>query len=283
MRYSFLFLIKKKMIFVACIFFPIFFLLSCATKTNQEKIRIIDADGNPVNIKKMIPKFNEQQIVKQRMAISQQQLESSSKRVEVNKFVNQEGYEQNKTSFDVNDYPDDIFADRITNYNYMKTNEDNKIIANKKNDNIEIIDNKINNNKNLNNNIYIDNNIDISPQKVDNNMQIDNKPLNSTIKNDKNNNDKIKISSKASKTIKNDTKKLAIDKGFYIQIGSYTNESSAKKIYDKYKNVNIGKIDKKNGKYRVLLGHYDNKKNAEKDMEKIIKMGHYDVYITEQK
>ena len=40
-----------------------------------------------------------------------------------------------------------------------------------------------------------------------------------------------------------------------------------------------------NGKnrFKVLLGPYTDKKLAEIDMEKVIKTGHYDVYITEKK
>ena len=72
-----------------------------------------------------------------------------------------------------------------------------------------------------------------------------------------------------------------------IQIGIYSTKDNANSVYNKFKSINTGYIDdyfyKNNKKYKVVLGPYLSRIKAEKDLEKIIKTGHYDTYITQKK
>ncbi|GMO60864.1 MAG: hypothetical protein Ta2D_06590 [Rickettsiales bacterium] len=216
----------------------LYFLVACGS--DQTRVSIVDKDGNPAKINKMTPKFNRDQLEKQREAIDRNQ-NSEVRRTELNKFkqVNQtqniddENFitNSNTTSVDINEsYPDDIFADRITNYNYNYTQE---------------MQNQ-------------------SPVRENRIVEV--------------------ATTKQNATPKTQPKPTTQDKGFYIQLGIYSEKKNAQKIYDKFKKIHSGSIlNYNNNKNKVVLGPYSNKTIAEKDMNKIIKQGHYDVYIIEQK
>lgn len=309
----------KKLI---CLIFFIF-LVACL-KNGTEQVRIVDNDGNPVKLNKMVPDFNREQLIKQKEAFNKNQKDI----IEVNKFrqdYNETNTQQlnNKNSLDISDkniiipinnrYPDDIFADRITNYNYIK--EDKNIIQRIKTNDIPKVSNKekiINNKKNKiieedvkktkttkqdinnvnktkntindSNIINLDNNIKNTKNKiyVFGNTEKSNK---NTLKN--NQKSKMVKDKSIEKTIPTIKKENSKTKGYYIQIGIYNKKNNADISYKKYSKINPAIIEEysiKNKKmYKVLLGPIDNKEKAEEVLEKIIKTGHYDVYIIEKK
>ena len=77
------------------------------------------------------------------------------------------------------------------------------------------------------------------------------------------------------------------NKKYYIQLGIFGEKSNAETTYSKYSKISNGMIEnylhKGKNKFKVLLGPYTDRQLAETDMEKVIKTGHYDVYITEKK
>ena len=74
---------------------------------------------------------------------------------------------------------------------------------------------------------------------------------------------------------------------YYIQIGIYGQKKNADAACAKYGKIGNCIMDTYNAKQRinhkVLLGPYKDRKAAEKVLEKVIKTGHYDVYITDKK
>lgn len=228
-------------------------------------MRIVDKYGKPVKINKIVPAFNEEQMLKQKEAFNNNNI------TEINKFRQNYNYTDknninnnniNMITANVNKYPDDVFADRITNYKYLDNNQ-----------NIQIIDqSKQNNNKNINK--------VIQKEIIENEKQIILTKNKYNNKNNKNNNNNNK---KENTKIYNNLNL----KGTYIQIGIYNKRKNAETAYKKYSNIHNGNIEeyisKSKVQYKVLLGPYFNKKTAEKDLEKVIKTGHYDVYITEKK
>lgn len=72
---------------------------------------------------------------------------------------------------------------------------------------------------------------------------------------------------------------------YYLQLGSFKNEKEANELLNKYKLQNqkgsIIKVDipGKGLYHRVVLGEFDNKNTAELEKERIINLGHYDVFI----
>ena len=112
----------------------ILILSSC--QQQGQRIRIVDKDGNPARINKITPQFNEEQLERQKQALlTQQQPQQLSA---VNQLAQQNYHSQNdintKNTTIIQDntnileennrikYPKDIFADRITNYNYIEDN-----------------------------------------------------------------------------------------------------------------------------------------------------------------
>jgi cell division protein FtsN len=70
---------------------------------------------------------------------------------------------------------------------------------------------------------------------------------------------------------------------YYIQLGSFSDEKKAKKLIDDFKDVGSERkvvpviINKKNV-YRSVIGRFNTKKEADKEMEKILNRGHFDVF-----
>jgi cell division protein FtsN len=229
-------------------------LSSCQQTENKERFRIVDANGNPAKINKIVPKFNEEQIMKQKSAFFSRDVNNNDTNMFKNDYTNiqqslvnkninaiNSSDEYEKIKFNTNKYPDNVFADRITNYNYEEE----------------------------------DNSVEESQNKSEN--------FNKIITEEK----KIKQDNRKIETKKEKIQDKTTEKNFYIQIGIFSEEKNAKSSYNKYKNINNGEIItyKLNNKpkYKVVLGPYSQKNLAEKDLNKIIKTGHYDVYITEKK
>ena len=241
------------------------FLFGCV-QPKFESVKIVDEYGKTAKINKIIPAFNEEQMLKQKEAFNN----NNTTTTKVNKFrQNYNNPDENSDVFNdnsniitnnINKYPDDIFADRITNYRYLDDNHK-----------VQIIDkSKQNEDKNINK--------VVQTEVIENKKQMVLTHENEEIKSDNN----VKNNNKNNKP-----KSTAKTRGFYIQIGIYSEKNNANTAYKKYSSIHSGDIEeyifKNKAQYKVLLGPYSNKKLAEKDLEKIIKTGHYDVYITEKK
>lgn len=308
-------------------------------QNSVERVRIVDSNGNPAQIHKIVPKFNEEQMIKQKEAIEKARY--SDNNIEINRFNQnynnniqpENGFIPINTQIDDqniimtrNMYPDDIFDDRITNYNYIENKEikENKIITDNSEKNISKTNNNIvssnkNNNSNTKNIINSNKNKEekkyvlnsgrrnnqnatnslsskknnkviaesevISGNLTEKNTNISSQNKNQTAQANSAKSNRTKTTNPPSSNAIKTTKTL--DKGYYIQIGIYGKKDNADKSYNKYKSINRGVIQEysvsNSTKYKVLLGPYNNRELAEKDLEKVIKTGHYDVYITEKK
>ena len=110
----------------------IFVLLFGCVQPKFESVKIVDEYGKPAKINKIIPAFNEEQMLKQKEAFN------NNTTTKVNKFrQNYNNLDENSDVFNddsniitnnINKYPDDIFADRITNYRYLDNNHKVQII-----------------------------------------------------------------------------------------------------------------------------------------------------------
>ncbi|HSQ97493.1 MAG TPA: SPOR domain-containing protein [Rickettsiales bacterium] len=225
-------------------------ILSSCLQNNVKKVRIVDAQGNPAKINKIVPKFNEEQMKKQKESLKDTDNSSSIKFVNENNGIMQQINDPNIIT-SRNDLPnDEVFADRITNFNYVE-DKNNQIVSKNEQGNKKIVNVYDNTNKSNNKNLVKE----ISVKDNNKTKKIDNNVIKGT--------------------------------KYFIQIGIFSEKSNAEAAYSKYSRIYNGIIDdylsKGKNKYKVLLGPYTDKKIAEKDLEKIIKMGHYDVYITEKK
>jgi len=76
-------------------------------------------------------------------------------------------------------------------------------------------------------------------------------------------------------------------KGLFIQIGSFTSFEIANEILTKNRNIHNGKVEeaKVNNKkiYRVLLGPIKNQNQADNILSKVVNSGHSDAFITKNK
>lgn len=268
-------------------------LLSSCLQNNVRRVRIIDAQGNPAKINKIVPRFNEEQMEKQKRAFNSSREDGGNagdnvKFVNKNSGIMQQINDPNFISVGNRLPSDDVFADRITNFNYVEevqqpvvsNKKDNVSLANEKNaekkkDSAKkaLIYNEIKNEvveeKVVNKNEVIEEKVVNAPAKTLNTISNDKKTASSP----------AKTASMASGNAK--------DKGYFIQIGIFSEKSNAEASYSKYSKISNGVIDnylsKGKTRYKVLLGPYNDRTLAEKDLKKVIKMGHYDVYITEKK
>ncbi|MDD2840602.1 MAG: SPOR domain-containing protein [Rickettsiales bacterium] len=255
--------------------------LSSCLQSNVKRVRIVDAQGNPVKINKIVPEFNEEQMKKQKQAFDSSKKNNYSANAGVNvdtnniKFVNknsgimQQINDPNFISVENNLPDDDVFADRITNFNYVENEQ--KILPNGENGTPSV-------------GVY--NKDDKSVVKGKNSVHrvLTHNSIKNNVVEDNTTNSNTKTTSKTRKTTKKDNNKSG---GYFIQIGVFNEKSNAESSYSKYSKISNGVISdyssKGKIKYKVSLGPYNDKKIAEKDLEKVIKMGHYDVYITEKK
>lgn len=274
------------------ILLPLIILTSCI-QSGLNQVRIVDSNGNPAKINKIVPSFNEQQMMKQKEAFNNSITEVNKFRQnfnEINEIQNVNTVNNDTMDNDTNiikpsnrkKYPEDIFADRITNYKYLDNNKNIQVIdkGNNVNNKVITIDESKNN---LNKVIEVKSN---NKNKVVNTIQANNKISNNKTNNNKATNTKS-TNNKTNTSKKAITKNNIEVKGFYIQIGIFNEKINAENSYKKYSSIHKGGIDEyisnSKVKYKVLLGPYSNRKTAEKDLEKVIKTGHYDVYITEKK
>ena len=252
----------------------------------SDKIKIVDANGSPVKLNRIVPEFNEQQMQKQKEALSSNNQNGSNiKFVNGNYNIMQQVNDPNFITTK-NTFPDEnIFADRITNFNYIekdkKQNLSKPSLDNEKNSNIIDVKNQ------KNSIIEVDSNNLVKSDKPDNkNNKITKNNVSEKVveidDNSSKNKKNLSIQNKLKTNIANKKSKK-----YYIQLGIFGEKSNAETIYSKYSKISNGMIEnylhKGKNRFKVLLGPYTNKKLAEIDMEKVIKTGHYDVYITEKK
>lgn len=272
--------------------------MACS-KNNSDRIKIVDANGEPVKLNRIVPEFNEQQMQKQKEALSSNNQNGSNiKFVNGNFNIMQQVNDPNFIT-PKNTFPDeDIFADRITNFNYVENNKKQtpKILDGNANNNIDnindkknIVDDNSSKIKENKNDIKDLKSNEIKKEKVAKNTIIEN-----SVKNEEKNNTEIDINEiKDNKPITENKIKTNVanknksNKMFYIQLGIFGEKSNAEATYSRYSKISNGMIEnylhKGKNRFKVLLGPYTDKKLAEIDMEKVIKTGHYDVYITEKK
>ena len=174
----------------------------------------------------------------------------------------------------------------MTNFNYIekdkKQNLSKPSLDNEKNNNIIDVKNQ------KNSIIEVDSNNLVKSDKPDNknNKITENNVSEKVVEIDDNsskNNKNLSIQNKLKTDVVNNKK----SKKYYIQLGIFGEKSNAETIYSKYSKISNGMIEnylhKGKNRFKVLLGPYTDKKLAEIDIEKVIKTGHYDVYITEKK
>ena len=258
-------------------------LLVACSRNASDKIKIVDANGNPVKLNRIVPEFNEQQMQKQREALSSNNQNGSNiKFVNGNYNIMQQVNDPNFITTK-NTFPDEnIFADRITNFNYVekdkKPNSTNLLTNNEKNNNVIDVKNQ------KNSIIEVDSDNLIKPD--DKNSKTAKNNVSEEVfeidDNSSKNNKNLSIQNKSKTNVAN--KK---NKKYYIQLGIFGEKSNAETTYSKYSKISNGMIEnylhKGKNKFKVLLGPYTDRQLAETDMEKVIKTGHYDVYITEKK
>ncbi len=276
-------------------YFVFFVIITGCLQSGVERVRIVDRNGNPARINKIVPKFNEEQLLKQREAFNSNQ----ETNFEINKFrqdyntttaqpINRNlppaaaTSDQNIIVPINNRYPNDIFADRITNYNYIQDNittvqgtrkaDDPKTVTRQ-----EIIEDT--NNKIIEGDIVDTRTGEKIKQKITSTSR--------TVKQQPSTKVQPKTANNKSTAKATAAKNASSQRQYYIQIGVYSKKKNADIAYNKYSKISSGSIEEYNvknkKKYKVLLGPYNNKKVAEQNLEKVIKTGHYDVYITEKK
>lgn len=276
-------------------YFVFFIIITGCLQSGVEQVRIVDSNGNPAKINKIVPKFNEEQLSKQREAFNSNQ----DTNLEVNKFRKDYNTttaqpinkglpppsaisDQNIIVPVNNKYPNDIFADRITNYNYI---QDNKTATHtiKKTDEPKTINRQdlINetNNKIVEGDIIETNTGKKLNQEMTSEKMSTKQKLSTNVQG--------KISNNKPTTKTPAPTNASSQKQYFIQIGVYSEKKNADIAYNKYSKISNGSIEEHNvknkKKYKVLLGPYNSKKIAEQNLEKVINTGHYDVYITEKK
>lgn len=72
---------------------------------------------------------------------------------------------------------------------------------------------------------------------------------------------------------------------YYVQLGAYKSRTSADRVLSQNRDVSNGLIRTFKNRnqvtiHRVLLGPFSTKKQAKVNLDKVVKKGHYDVYIT---
>ncbi len=80
------------------------------------------------------------------------------------------------------------------------------------------------------------------------------------------------------------TKQITNTGKYYIQLGSFKNKENANKLIDKFDNVGdeqkLIPTNTKNGlMYKAVIGNFNTKEEAEKEMEKVLNKGHFDCYV----
>lgn len=98
------------------------------------------------------------------------------------------------------------------------------------------------------------------------------------------------ISINANKSVINNTTTISasqnylIKNKYYIQLGSFEDQNKANKLIEKFTDVGkeqkvVPVIAKGKQMYRAVIGNFNTKAEAEKEMEKVLNRGHFDVYI----
>jgi len=255
----------------------IFLVVSC-NKNKSTELRFVNLAGKSKPIKFRVPEENAQIL-------------NNSKSVNLpnpnlNKETNQNSASKTTTEVAKNNPP--IIPQNSLNTAFNKneaSNSDSSAVSNQYSDNQQqssktIAEQKYDFAENVNN--YLVPNPAFSYKKPEEEMIIqgkyvnENKHIQEKIL-DKSKKNNLKSFKKAEKILNNTG-----EKQFYLQLGSFNNQENATDFINKSKNKNLQTIEANLGNktvYRTVLGPYQNRKIALKEMQKIKKSGQEVVII----
>ena len=262
--------------------FFIFLLLLNSCSSNKNGLMLTDKDGKTKIIQKQRPDFNKIQLTNQKLKLSSGlETEPVNKHILKNDDVNLTSLKDDKNKIVIPENPiKDEFVSQSSAY-FNKSVVDRTVFDNQKDLNLtstapEIIDK----NKNILDFNFLPQNLfsdDLSGQ----NKILQKAPLKKDL--EKNTlvvkkEEEINHEEKREENYQNS--KTILDNKYYLQLGSFTNLKNAESLVKKFKNSFIvkKKIKGKNH-FRVVSGGYKNNSTAELEKEKIIKKGHFDVYV----
>jgi cell division septation protein DedD len=236
---------------------------------STDTVRIVNSEGNPVNVKKNIPAFNAEQLKKQK------------------KFKDKNGGislidESGRRTFESkgNNY---AYADRENDdalFEDKKATSGKKIVKTK--DKATIIS------KDGEKGEVDSGNKDAIVEKDGVQYLFSEEKTSKNAKNRKAGNDSAVNLNKYSRSNGRSTRSTAsTGRGrYYLQLGAFKSKSNANNMLRDYRNISRGEIKTVNINnrkiYRVVLGPYSSKGVAETNKKKVIQAGHYDVFITKR-
>jgi cell division protein FtsN len=258
----------------------IFLVVSC-NKNKSTELRFVNLAGKSKPIKFRVPEENAQIL-------------NNSKSVNLpnpnlNKETNQNSASKTTTEVAKNNPP--IIPQNSLNTAFNKneaSNSDSSAVSNQYSDNQQqssktIAEQKYDFAENVANSLVPDLNL-VNKQSIEEEMIIQGKYVNET----KNIKEKEKILDKSKKNNLKSFKKAEKildntgEKQFYLQLASFNNKQNVADFIDKSKNKNLQTIEASLGNktvYRAVLGPYQNRKIALKEMQKITKSGQEVVII----
>ncbi len=244
---------------IAVIFFSLSF-VSCSQKEEQLRIRIVDLQGKPGRVITKVPNLNVQALAEQGKLSSPQPIIPQEKSQSPQKNI--------ATKQDFGAVSSQIIQDTLQA-------EQSPEFRQKVSDNSAV---------KMNSNEIQEIQYDLSegglkdPRKLENAKS---KPSSSKKYVMKKNEGK-KITQTAAK--KDQSSKVYSQKkrGLYVQVGSFSNSSNAKRRMKKIEHFDVGRIEQvRRGKtiYRVLLGPFASKKQADSMLRKVKKSGYAAVLV----
>jgi cell division protein FtsN len=269
--------------------------LSSCQYQQSDNIRIVSSDGTPVKLERKTPLFNAQQLEKQRDFKEENggiTLIDEAGPKAFNSRGNNYAYAEKQDSF-----PDKIFEDKLENNGRQIVNKDanevqkatiktqNGVINGKsqdisdsqevKSEDAGQIEAKNGDERGVS---YLFPGDKTSSSMKDQSHQTNNKAINLNNENG--------ASSKTSNNNSSVSGTSSAQGNYYLQLGAFKSKKGAETMLNNYKRISSGEIKTvtiNNQKvYRVVLGPYNSKSTAESNKEKVIKTGHYDVFITKR-
>jgi cell division protein FtsN len=257
-----------------------------------DTIRIVDSEGQPANLKRRVPVFNAQELEKQK-AFKEQNggitLIDESGPKTFNSRGNNYAYADEQEAL-----PDRIFADKLTESDRKIVNKDEGKANIKESGAVAGVASKADDTVKSK---------DINAVGADGMVKKDDTTY--LFPDDQTNKSVKSKSQKSSSTVnlneykestagKSTNKKSAAlvssqssgNDSYYLQLGAFKSKTGAETMLNSYKKISVGEIKTvtiNNQKiYRVVLGPYNTRGTAEVNKEKVIKTGHYDVFITKR-
>ena len=268
--------------------------LSCCNllpdKNQKSKIRVVDIDGNPKEIKRYVPQLNAEALAKQgyKVNVETGELEptnstmANQKTAETNVPVT--NINNNLASTDLNPTVGLLQnSPSGAEQSQMKNNGQTIIFQNNKNKVAEQKSNKENSavEYDLSGTGPVIESKAVEPIVGKIQEEKPKKKFNILIEKAADSKPANKAESKANKSSSSSSR------GLFIQIGSFASSEIANKILTKNHAIHSGKIEeaKINNKktYRVLLGPIKDQNEADKILNKVVNAGHGDAFVTKNK